>query len=263
MFGKVIINLISLFHHMNKSLQDYSRYTEKDTKVWHTLFSRQTENIDGKAHPEYLRCLESLSEVMNAGKIPDFNELNEKLTAENGWSIVVVPGLIPVEQFFKLLSEKKFCSSTWLRRMDQLDYLEEPDMFHDIFGHVPLLMNPEYAGFVESLGRLGVAYGHDKTVETQLQRLYWFTIEFGLIRYEQNPRIYGAGILSSFGESNHIYEDEIEVHPYSAEKILNTGFITSEIQTQYFEIESFDELFLSVSKLEQSLKNELNEVPAE
>ncbi len=240
---------------MKELRQDYSKYTEEDFNVWRTLFRRQQKNLEGKAHSEYLRCLETLKDVLNADSIPDFDDLNRKLMAENGWSIVVVPGLIPVDRFFKLLSEKKFCSSTWLRSMDQLDYLEEPDMFHDIFGHVPLLMNSDYAKFVEGFGKLGVAHGHSKTVEKQLQRLYWFTIEFGLIRMEQNTRIYGAGIISSSGESDHIFEDNIDVHPYDPEEILNTDFITSEIQTKYFEIKSFEELYLSVSELDKKLSS--------
>jgi phenylalanine-4-hydroxylase len=169
----------------------------------------------------------------------------------------VVPGLIPVDQFFKLLSEKKFCSSTWLRKMSQLDYLEEPDMFHDIFGHIPLLMNPEYSNFVQQFGELGVRYGHNKMVEKQLQRLYWFTIEFGLIKQKSDTRIYGAGILSSSGESNHIFNDDITVSPYNVEKILENDFITSEIQTQYYEISSLEQLYQSVGELETYLKKEV------
>jgi phenylalanine-4-hydroxylase len=242
---------------MNKMIQQYDKYTSSDLEVWKTLFERQVGNLEGKAHPEYLRCLESLNEVLNSNKIPRFEELNEMLLVENGWSIMVVPGLIPVDQFFKLLSEKKFCSSTWLRRMDQLDYLEEPDMFHDIFGHIPLLMNSDYARFVENFGKMGVRYGHNKTVEKQLQRLYWFTIEFGLIKLNTDTRIFGAGIISSSGESNHIFEDDINVSPYDVEKVLNNDFITSEIQTNYYEIDSFEQLFLSVQELEENLKLEV------
>ncbi|WP_340104927.1 phenylalanine 4-monooxygenase [Rhodohalobacter sp. 8-1] len=245
---------------MEKMTQDYAKYTSEDTAVWNTLFERQLKNLPGKAHPEYLHCLDQLSEVLNPNKIPDFSELNEKLMAENGWSIVVVPGLIPVDDFFKLLSEKKFCSSTWLRQMSQLDYLEEPDMFHDIFGHIPLLMNSEYARFVQKFGEMGVKYGYDKTVEKQLQRLYWFTIEFGLIKQQNLTRIYGAGILSSSGESNHIYDDDITVLPYDVEKILDNDFITSEIQTQYYEIETYEQLFESVGELEENLMEEVKVV---
>ena len=242
---------------MEKMKQEYEKYTEEDFLVWKTLFNRQEENLPGKAHPEYLRCLDELSDVLNPDEIPNFDKLNEKLLAENGWSIVVVPGLIPVDQFFKLLSQKKFCSSTWLRKMSQLDYLEEPDMFHDIFGHIPLLMNEQYAKFVQRFGEMGVKYGHDKVVEKQLQRLYWFTIEFGLIEQQDDTRIYGAGILSSSGETNHIFDDDIDVLPYDVEKVLHTDFITSEIQTLYYEIDSFTQLFQSVEELEEQLKEEV------
>ncbi len=242
---------------MEKMKQEYEKYTEEDFLVWKTLFNRQEENLPGKAHPEYLRCLDELSDVLNPDEVPNFDKLNEKLLAENGWSIVVVPGLIPVDQFFKLLSQKKFCSSTWLRKMSQLDYLEEPDMFHDIFGHIPLLMNEQYAKFVQRFGEMGVKYGHDKVVEKQLQRLYWFTIEFGLIEQQDDTRIYGAGILSSSGETNHIFDDDIDVLPYDVEKVLHTDFITSEIQTLYYEIDSFTQLFQSVEELEEQLKEEV------
>lgn len=242
---------------MEKMTQEYDKYTDEDRKVWKTLFERQESNLKGKAHPEYLRCLDQLSDVLNPNDVPDFRKLNEHLMAENGWSIVVVPGLIPVDQFFKFLSQKKFCSSTWLRKMSQLDYLEEPDMFHDIFGHIPLLMNPNYARFVQEFGALGVEYGHNKVVEKQLQRLYWFTIEFGLIRMKEDTRIYGAGIISSSGESDHIFNDDIDVRPYDVEKVIHTDFITSEIQTLYYEIDAFEDLYLSVERLEKSLKEEV------
>jgi phenylalanine-4-hydroxylase len=242
---------------MRKMILNYNKYVSEDFDVWKTLFNRQVKNLKGKAHPEYLRCLGLIEDVLNENKIPHFEELNKKLKAGNGWSIIVVPGLIPVDQFFKLLSEKKFCSSTWLRKMSQLDYLEEPDMFHDIFGHIPLLMNPEYSNFVQQFGELGVRYGHNKMVEKQLQRLYWFTIEFGLIKQKSDTRIYGAGILSSSGESNHIFNDDITVSPYNVEKILENDFITSEIQTQYYEISSLEQLYQSVGELETYLKKEV------
>lgn len=247
----------TIYLQMKNMTQDYSKYTNEDRRVWRTLFQRQQKNLPGKAHPEYLNCLNRLDGVLNPDNIVNFDELNEHLKAENGWSVVVVPGLIPVDDFFKLLSEKKFCSSTWLRSMDQLDYLEEPDMFHDIFGHIPLLMNSNYARFVEEFGKLGVEFGHDKTVEKQLQRLYWFTVEFGLIKMDEAKKIYGAGIISSAGETNHIFEDDIEVQPYNIEKVLNNDFVTSEIQTRYYEIESYEELFKSVKDLKETLKQKL------
>jgi phenylalanine-4-hydroxylase len=242
---------------MTKLKQYYDNYTDEDFLVWKTLFNRQNKNLHGKAHPEYLKCLDELKDSLNPTKIPKFEELNEQLSSFNGWTIEVVPGLIPVDQFFQFLSQKKFCSSTWLRNMNQLDYLEEPDMFHDIFGHIPLLANEEYANFVQCFGELGVSYGNNKVVEKQLQRLYWFTIEFGLMKQQDKTGIYGAGIISSSGETNHIFEDEIEIVPYNVEKILHNDFITSEIQTRYYLIDSFEQLYNSVEELEENLREEV------
>lgn len=242
---------------MTKLKQNYGNYSREDFLVWKTLFERQLKNLQGKAHQEYLDCLDQLKDSLNPNKIPKFEELNEELSSFNGWTIEVVPGLIPVDQFFQFLAQKKFCSSTWLRKMDQLDYLEEPDMFHDIFGHVPLLANEEYANFVQSFGELGVSYGHNKVVEKQLQRLYWFTIEFGLMKQHGATGIYGAGIISSSGETKHIFKDDIEIVNYEVEKILHNDFITSEIQTRYYLIDSFEQLYNSIGELEKNLKEEV------
>lgn len=235
--------------------QDYSAYTSEDQEVWNILAERQLKNLPGKAHREYLNCLDQMSGVLNAGSIPRFSELNEVLTDAHGWSIAVVPGLIPVEDFFQLLRDRKFSASTWLRSKSQLDYLEEPDMFHDIFGHIPLLMNESYADFAQKLGALGVKYIADKKVVTQLQRLYWFTIEFGVIREADmdTHQIYGAGIISSSGETDHVMYDEVDIQPYDIFKIIEQDFITSEIQTRYFAISDFDQLFSSIEHLERTL----------
>ncbi|WP_018126768.1 phenylalanine 4-monooxygenase [Balneola vulgaris] len=234
-------------------IQDYKNYTAEDFEVWSLLASRQKENLPGKAHPEYLYCLEQLSDVLNEKAIPKFEELNEALLKANGFTITVVPGLIPVEDFFQLLADRKFSSSTWVRSKEQLEYLEEPDMFHDIFGHIPLLMNEAYADFVQKMGALGVRFIDNETVVKQLQRLYWFTIEFGLIKNGDKNMIYGAGIISSSGETDHVMNDEITIHDYNLEQIINTDFITSEIQTQYFAIESFEQLFSSIEEYEATL----------
>jgi phenylalanine-4-hydroxylase len=236
--------------------QNYNNYTKEDQEVWTILFERQAKNLNDKACVEYLNCLDEMNSVLNEKRIPKFNELNTVLKQKTGWSIEVVPGLIPVDDFFKLLAQKKFCSSTWLRKKSQLDYLEEPDMFHDIFGHIPLFMNDVFADFVHRFGLLGVKHLHNPNILTQLQRLYWFTIEFGL--FNQKNCIYGAGIISSFGESNHIFNDSIEVIPFDINKVLKQDFINSEIQQLYFSINSFDELYNSISEAEKIFDN--NEV---
>jgi phenylalanine-4-hydroxylase len=222
--------------------QEYKLYKEEDQLVWTTLFERQVENLQGKSCTAYLSCLEIMKGVLNAKQIPDFKLMNAKLTESTGWSIEVVPGLIPVEDFFQLLAQRKFSASTWVRKMDQLDYLEEPDMFHDVFGHTPLLAEPKFAQFMKDFGDLGVEFIDDEEVVIQLQRLYWFTIEFGLI-YENGRKVYGAGICSSFGETIHSLSENVEVIPFDLERVISTEFKTDVVQTLYFELESFNQLF--------------------
>ena len=222
--------------------QEYNLYKEDDQLVWKTLFERQVENLQNKSCREYLSCLEIMKGVLNPKQIPDFNLMNAKLKEATGWSIEVVPGLIPVEDFFLLLAQRKFSASTWVRKMDQLDYLEEPDMFHDVFGHTPLLADPKFAQFMKDFGDLGVEFIDDEEVVIQLQRLYWFTIEFGLI-YENGRKVYGAGICSSFGETIHSLSKNVEVIPFNLDRVISTEFETDVVQTLYFELESFDQLF--------------------
>jgi len=135
-------------------MQDMSKYTKDDLWVWKTLFNRQKENIPSKASKFYIDALEHMSPVLNADEIPDFEKINLWFKNETQWELQVVPGLIPVEEFFKLLADRKFCSSTWLRSKDSLDYLEEPDVFHDIFGHVPLLSDPVFSEFLHEFWKI-------------------------------------------------------------------------------------------------------------
>mgnify|MGYP000161821325 CR=1 FL=1 len=230
--------------------QIHKNYSVEDFQVWKALFNRQKGNLKGKACADYLFHLDEMAPVLNENKVPDFRELNEMLLDKTGWSIEVVPGLIPVDDFFELLAKRKFCSSTWLRKMHQLDYLEEPDMFHDIFGHIPLLMNPEYAQFIEDIGQLGLRHKNDRSILDRLEKLYWFTIEFGLMQAQDGLQIYGAGIISSYGETNHIYTEGVKISGFDLEHILNAHFTTSEVQNQYCSIDSFAQLYSSIKSLE-------------
>lgn len=234
--------------------QEHARYTSEDKLVWKTLFERQVENLQNKACHEYLDSLAQMNTVLNADEIPNFKTLNEWFKTATGWEIECVPGLIPVDEFFQLLAEKKFCSSTWLRRMDQLDYLEEPDMFHDIFGHVPLLSQPIFSSFMHEFGKLGVQFLHDEEKLIQLQRLYWFTIEFGLIQ-QNGLKIYGAGIASSFGESISSLQKEVEHISFDLAEVMETVFKNDEIQTKYFVIDTFEQLFESIIQLNETWKH--------
>lgn len=233
-------------------IQEFSQYTAEDRRVWKTLFERQVKNLQNKACSDYLYSLEKMQDVLHAADIPRFSAVNEWFQDHTGWEIEVVPGLIPVEDFFGLLAEKKFCSSTWLRTMQQLDYLEEPDMFHDTFGHIPLLVHPLYSDFMQTFGKIGRAtIGNEERIR-QLQRLYWFTIEFGLMKSASDRRIYGAGILSSFGETNRSLESDVEVMKFDIESIISRNFITSEPQNLYFELDTMEQLFHSLKIFEHA-----------
>lgn len=231
--------------------QQYDQYTSENHEIWGLLFERQLENLQDKACQDYLDCVEQLTGVHHKNAIPNFRELDSKLWASTGWTIEVVKGLIPVVDFFELLSRRRFCSSTWIRRRDQLDYLEEPDMFHDIFGHIPLLINPTYADFMQKFGDIGLRHADNPDAVAKLERLYWFTIEFGLLMSQGKTKIYGAGIMSSFGESKQIFESDLTVFPFDIEKILNHSFRKEVMQSEYFAIESFEQLFDSLDKAEE------------
>lgn len=223
-------------------IQDYEKYSNDDHAVWKILFERQYQNLQNKSCREYLDCLSHLNPVLNSESIPNFELLSKQLDDSTGWGIHVVPGLIPVDKFFYLLSKRKFCSSTWVRSKDSLDYIEEPDMLHDIFGHIPLLINNKYADFMQGFGSLGVEYSSDQAILVKLQRLYWFTVEFGLMNSINNPLIYGSGIVSSFGETNHIFKKDVEILNFELDDVINNDFIISEIQTRYYAITDLNDL---------------------
>lgn len=223
------------------------KYTAEDGAVWEKLFTRQRSHLAGKVSSEYLTALDAMEPVMRADKIPDFRELDEWFAAYTGWKMEVVPGLIPVDDFFSLLAQKRFCSSTWLRRMDQLDYLEEPDMFHDTFGHIPLLSNPVFSDFMQGFGELGCQVAGNPEQLLALQRLYWFTIEFGLIG-ETQPLIYGAGIISSFGETARAFSGEATLKGFALDEVMQMPFRTDVVQEHYVCIRNFEQLFASLQQ---------------
>lgn len=237
--------------------QEFEKYTQEDKDVWKILFDRQIVNLQGKASDQYLNALDSMKEVLNADSMPNFEGINKWFQGSTGWEIYCVPGLIPVDEFFILLSEKKFPSSTWLRSMEKLDYLEEPDMFHDVFGHIPLLCNSIFSDFIHQFGKLGKRLIHEEEKLVMLQRLYWFTIEFGLIQ-EDNVKIYGAGIMSSFGEAISAVQPGTKKKKFVLDEVLQMDFITTEMQSFYFVIESLEELFKSIVLLSKKWnQNEL------
>jgi len=233
--------------------QTYSLYTAEDQQTWQLLFERQILNLQDKACKEVLECLEEMKPALHGDAIPRFEALDQLLLAKTGWSIEVVKGLIPADEFFELLAQKRFCSSTWLRAKSQLDYLEEPDMFHDIFGHIPLLMNPKYADFIQKIGILGVRFGEFPEAVAMLEKLYWFTIEFGMVREAGKRRIYGAGILSSFLEAKEVMGEGVRIKPFELEDVLFRNFRKDELQGLYVEIASMGHLYGILTAVEGEL----------
>lgn len=238
---------------LSEMKQEYDRYTDDDQKVWRILFDRQWENLQSKACRAYLEGVRDIG--FTREKIPNFSEVDKRLMNRHGWSIQVVPGIIPAVNFFALLGDKKFCSSTWLRSKDSLDYLEEPDMFHDSFGHLPMLMNRDFSAFATQLAEMATKYPSEKNI-LRLQRIYWFTIEFGLVREDGDLKAYGAGICSSSGETNYSLSGKPEYLDFDIKQIMDTEFYTDHIQDKYFVLPDISELNGSLKSVENILRGE-------
>jgi phenylalanine-4-hydroxylase len=221
--------------------QDWESYSAEEHDIWRTLFHRQERILQGRACREYLDGLNGLG--VAADGIPDFRRLNEILGPTTGWSIVAVPGLVPDAVFFEHLANRRFPSTCFIRTWAQLDYLQEPDVFHDIYGHVPMLMNPIFADYMQAYGEGGLKALRLGALH-YLARLYWYTVEFGLIRTPEGLRIYGSGIVSSKGESIYCLEDPAPNRiGFDLMRVMRTEYRIDDFQESYFVIDSFDQLF--------------------
>jgi phenylalanine-4-hydroxylase len=223
--------------------QPWNAYSRDDHEVWATLFRRQRELLPGSACRELLENQERFR--MSESAIPRFDALNATLRTTTGWEIVGVEGLLPDDVFFDHLAHRRFPVTWWIRKPEQLDYISEPDLFHDLFGHVPLLLNPVFADYMRAYGCGGVkAHRLGPDALKRLTRLYWYTVEFGLIRTAEGLRIYGAGIVSSKGESIHCLESPIPNRlGFDLKRVMRTQFQIDTFQRTYFVIDDFDTLF--------------------
>ena len=220
--------------------QQYQGYTAVDHDTYRRLYERQVALVPGRACDEFLAALPSLGA---RDRIPRFEEINERLYRATRWEIVAVPGLIPEVPFFTLLANRRFPVTDWIRTVREFDYIVEPDVFHDLFGHVPLLFNPVFADHMQEYGKGGLK-AHRLDACELLSRLYWYTIEFGLIRQQGGLRAYGAGILSSPGELRHAVESsEPQRLPLDIERVMRTRYKIDSFQQTYFVIDSIQELF--------------------
>jgi len=220
--------------------QAWDRYTAEEHRVWDTLFARQAAMLPGRAAREFLDGLDMLH--LSRPGIPNFDELSEKLMKATGWQVVAVPGLVPDDVFFEHLANRRFVAGRFIRRPDQLDYLQEPDVFHDVFGHVPMLAHPVFADYMQAYGQGGLRAKAFGAID-KLARLYWYTVEFGLIRNGDSLNIYGAGIVSSHGESLFALDDPSPNRiGFDMERVMRTHYRIDDYQQAYFVIDSFDQL---------------------
>ena len=251
----MIINILN-FNKIKKntikpSYQIYSNYTREDFDVWETLYVNQMKVISNKVTDEFINGLKILD--FNASKIPNFNEVNSKLKKINGWGIKTVPNITEAKEFFSCLAKKKFTSTCWLRSYSEIDYLEEPDMFHDVFAHIPMIIEQSYANFFQNIGKLALAVINDENKLKKIQRLYWFTIEFGLMNTPNGEKVYGAGIISSKKELENVYSKNSIKKQFDISAILNKEYRIDKVQNEYFVIESFDQLSNSLEEVQKEL----------
>jgi len=222
--------------------QPWSTYTPEDHQTWATLFERQQNVLVGRAAREFIENQRKFG--MTPQAIPKFADLNHVLKQTTGWELIGVEGLLPELTFFDHLANRRFPVTWWIRKPAQIDYISEPDLFHDLFGHVPLLLNPVFADYMQAYGKGGVkAHAIGAEALVNLTRLYWYTVEFGLIKQDDGLRIYGSGIVSSKGESIHCLESPAPNRiGFDLKRIMRTRYRIDTYQKTYFVIDSYEQL---------------------
>lgn len=234
-------------------VQQYDQYSTIDHRVWSILYMRQLETVQQVAYNHFITGIQQLD--FNSKCIPEFEAVNKKLKLLTGWQIYAVPGLIPNSDFFEGMFHKRFGATTWIRKPEELDYLEEPDMFHDVFGHIPLLADSNIANYLHKLAAVAVKFMHDEQIIEEIARLYWYTIEFGLIREQNKLKVYGAGILSSIGETEFCLSAKATHVPFDWQTIVDTPYVKDKFQSQYFVVDSLDQLLDGIDAYETHLFN--------
>ena len=220
--------------------QGWHNYTPREHAVWKTLFERQSKLLPGRACDEFVRGMQDLP--IGPDQIPNFEQLSETLSQRTGWQIVAVPGLVPDDVFFEHLAHRRFPAGHFIRKPHELDYLEEPDVFHDVFGHVPMLMNPAIADYIQAYGEGGLRAKRLGVLE-KLARVYWYTVEFGLVKQPDGLRVYGAGIASSATETVFSVEDDSPNRvAFDLERVMRTNYRIDDFQETYFVLDNLNDL---------------------
>jgi len=225
--------------------QDWNAYTEEQHDVWSILYARRMAQLEKTASRVYLDGARVIG--LRADRVPDLAEVNARLAPITGWSAVPVSGFIPAGQFFAFLARRQFPTTITVRPREQLDYLPEPDIFHDVFGHVPLHADPVFADFLQRFGQLAAA-AQTEAETKRMARLFWFTVEFGLIR-EDGVKVYGSGLISSASDAANALSGDCEQRPFDLDAVLEQDFEIDHLQNVLFVIESFDQLFAAIDRL--------------
>lgn len=232
--------------------QDYAAYTPEQHSVWSELVGRVLPELEKHAAREYLEGFEIIG--LQRDHLPNLSEITRRLGPRTGWSSTPVSGFLPAPAFFEMLANRLFPTTTWLRSRESLEYTPEPDIFHDVFGHVPMHAHKVFGDFLEHYGRVCAAISDQDTLE-KLGRLFWYTVEFGLIRQDGEIKVYGSGLISSHGECRNVVQCGCEVHDFSLDEVLSTRVKVDEFQKVLFAIHSFDQMYEAMHEAEQRVNH--------
>jgi phenylalanine-4-hydroxylase len=232
--------------------QEWHNYTAENHEVWSILYGRRMEELRRNGSRVFLDGAEAIG--LRPDQVPDLADVNRRLDARTGWNAVPVKGFIPARDFFRCLAERRFPTTVIVRPKSQLDYLPEPDIFHDVFGHVPLHADPVFADFLQGFGAVAAEARTEEEL-TQMARLFWFTVEFGLTREDGQVKVYGSGLISSVGDAANALGPKCDRRPFSLDAVMAQPFEIDRFQDVLFVVESFDQLFEAVEEAKRRICN--------
>lgn len=231
--------------------QDWSAYTPEQHAVWQELVGRRMPQLADHACVEYLEGFDLIG--LRPDLLPNLSDVSSRLASRTGWSSTPVSGFLPADAFFEMLSNRMFPTTTWLRTRESMDYTPEPDIFHDVFGHVPMHAHPVFADFLEHYGKVCASVIDRPEALERLGRLFWFTVEFGVIRQRGEIKVYGSGLISSHGECSRLLAGGCEIKDFNLEAVLNQEMQTSEMQPVLYAVESFEEIYEAAKAAESMI----------
>lgn len=237
---------------IESTVQNWEQYTPADHEVWQILYSRRMEQLQTTASQIFLQGAELIGLAQH--EIPKLDEVNRRLGVRTGWNAVPVGGFLPAKEFFASLSARRFPTTVTIRSREHIDYVPEPDIFHDVFGHVPLHSDPPFADFLQRFGQAATMARTSEEVE-MMARLFWFTIEFGLIEENGAPKIYGSGLISSSGDAANAMGSSCDRRPFSLEAVISQSFRIDQLQDTLFVVEAFDQLYEAVDSIMERMRD--------